>query len=71
MRFAHEKETSENSKNEGARLKEQLEKLVPFQIPGLNFKIEFRGCRSLIDGHTRVLWYDGLSDSTNNCAICG
>lgn len=56
LRFAHEKETSKNSKREGQRLKAQMENLRPYLISGLgNTEIEFRGCRSLIDGHTRCL----------------
>ena len=39
-----------NSEAESARLKEQVDRLQSFQIPGSNLQIDFRGYCTMIDG---------------------
>ena len=44
--------------------------LQPFELDGI--PIKFRGCPTLVDGKTRVLWQDWIEKkSFGNCGVCG
>ena len=55
LRFKFEKETPENSLNEGNRLMEECETLVSFHHVESNHDISYDGLPTMVDGKVQLL----------------
>ena len=69
LRFAFEPESFENAYREGARLRHELETLIPFNIPGTDIHVQFTGMPTLVDGKMKAYWNN--IKGMNNCSRCG
>ncbi len=68
LRYAFESETTELSKIEGQRLRQEVQNLTPIVFNGLT--ISFKALPTLVDGKVKTNWSEAPSDSCNNCYIC-
>ena len=69
LRMKFEKETRQNSRAEGDRLRNEENNLQPFLVPDTNLVIDFCGNPTMIDTKCKSAWVG--ENCSNKCPICG